>query len=242
MPQILGNEVKAGLKVTSTPESTVFLDGKEVGKTPYQDETLTGKSYDLRLQADNNSSWQGNVALNKGTVAIVNREIAQSAASSSGEILTLGQGKGIFITSTPASATVEIDGKNYGQTPILVKDIEPGEHNLIVSAPEYLKRSIRAYLPPNLVLNLDVDLAITELNLVTSVSIPTISSNQGTVKNTPTGFLRVRDKASINGKEVGRVNPGDKVTILEELTSWYKIKISGGIEGYVSSMYISKNP
>lgn len=242
MPQILGSESKAGLKITSTPESLVFLNGQEVGKTPYENESLTDKSYDLRLQAENKSSWQGSVKLNKGTIAVVNREIAQSAASSSGEILTLSEGKGVFVTSTPTTATVEIDGQQFGQTPILIKNVEPGEHNLIISAPGYLKRSTRAYLPPNLVLNLDVDLAISELNLGTSVSTPTISSDQAVVKKTPTGFLRVREKPSVNGKEVGRVSPGDKVTILEELTSWYKIRTNSGVEGYVSSIYINKTP
>ena len=60
------------------------------------------------------------------------------------------------------------------------------------------------------------------------------------VKNTPTGFLRVRDKPSLNGLEIGRVNPGEKLILLEELSGWVRIRMANEKEGYVSSAYISK--
>ena len=55
---------------------------------------------------------------------------------------------------------------------------------------------------------------------------------------TPTGWLRVRDSASLDGKEITRVNVGDTYTVLEEQTGWTKIKVSETVEGWVSSDYL----
>src|SRR5687767_11118603 len=106
----LGSQNKAGIKLTSIPEATVFINGAEVGKTPYQDETLTSGDYQVKLESDT-KTWQGTVKLNSGTISVVNRELAENSVNSSGETLVLSSGSGVVVTSSPTGAEVEVDGK-----------------------------------------------------------------------------------------------------------------------------------
>lgn len=236
---LLGYQVKAGLKVTSMPEATVFLNGKEVGNTPYQDENLQAGDYRVKLEVDK-SSWEGSVNLSQGTLSVVNRELAETTASSSGEVLTLNPGKGVVITSSPSEAQVEIDGKDYGKTPLAVSDLSSGEHTFLINHDSFLKRSIRASLPENMLLSIDVNLAISEVDLG-GITTPTVISPQKlVVKQTPTGFLRVRNKPSLNGEEVGKVSSGDNLLLLEELSGWDRVRLDNGTEGYISSSYVQK--
>lgn len=247
----IGFATKAGIKVTSMPEATVFLDGMEVGQTPYQNENLKVGEYRVEIKAGEkdgqshapNGAWQGIVKLNSGTLSVVNRELSPSVASSSGEILVLNKGRGVILTSNPAGASVEVDGKFYEKTPLTIADLENGEHTFLFSYQGYLKRSIRASLPTNLSLAIAVDLAISEADLGTVVSEPEAAKvSKVVVQQTPTGFLRVRDKPSLSGKEIDRLSPEDEVVLLEELQGWMRIRLKDSSEGYISSSYAQKIP
>lgn len=235
----IGYQAKAGLKITSTPEAAVLVNGEEVGKTPYEDSNLLVGEYLIKLTTDK-AVWQSKVRLTKGTVAVINRDMGESIASSSGEILSLDRGTGVFVTSTPEGAGVEIDGRQYGRTPVLAADLKPGEHTFLLSHDGYLKRSIKATLPEDLALNLDVSLAIAEMDLGSFTLPKEEAVTKLRVKQTPTGFLRVRDDPSTKGVEVGRASVGDNLTLIEELPGWYKVRMEDGTEGYVSAAYIQK--
>lgn len=236
---VLGIKPKSGISILSTPDSaTVFLDGKEVGKTPYENKDLEVKEVNVRLDKDG-IFWQGNVKLTAQTMTIVNRDLAKDPTSSSGEILSLERGRGITIVSNPADAQVEIDGQGLGKTPISI-NLSTGEHTIVLSHSNYLKRSIKASLPQDFNLIVSVDLSLSEADL-TAITAPVITQTpQVIVKQTPTGFLRVRDKPSLSGKEIARVNVGEKLILLEEQADWYKVKLEGGTEGFVSSAYVSR--
>ncbi|RJP47745.1 MAG: PEGA domain-containing protein [Armatimonadetes bacterium] len=239
LANLFGFQVKSGIKITSLPEAVVAINGDEVGRTPYQDENLQVGEYNVKLTADQ-SVWQGRVTLNKGTLSVVNRELAPTIASSSGEILTLYPGKGVVITSTPGEASVEVDGKFYGKTPLSITDLISGEHSFLISHDSYLKRSIRASLPENLSLHINVDLAVSEADF-TQITTPVVETlKEVTVKQTPVGYLNVRSKPSASGIKIGQVKPGDKLVLLEELSGWMKVRLPDAKEGYVSSQYVQK--
>lgn len=241
LSQLLGYQEKSGLKITSIPEATVYINGKEVGKTPYQDENLQVAEYNVELQTDQ-ASWQSKVDLTNGTMAVINRELALSAASSSGEILTLNSGRGVVITSTPSSSGVEIDGQPAGKTPLSVSSLSSGEHTFILSHDGFLKRSIRASIPEGMALNIAVDLAISELDLGTLPTPAVQTPVKLVIKQTSTGFLRLRDEPSTAGKELAELSSGETLTEEEELSGWVKVQTDKGVEGYVSSAYVSKLP
>jgi len=59
------------------------------------------------------------------------------------------------------------------------------------------------------------------------------------IKDTPTGFLRVRSDAATSSSELTRVKPGEKYSILDEKTDWFKIQVAS-ISGWISSQYAQK--
>jgi hypothetical protein len=80
----------------------------------------------------------------------------------------------------------------------------------------------------------------------TLTSAPTSSSSvkKVQIKETPTGFLRVRQDASTSSAEVGRVKPGEQYAVLDSKTAggvlWYKITYTETQDGWVSGEYAVK--
>lgn len=234
---LLNIKPKSGILVMSEPtDAKVFLNGLEVGKTPYENQSLEPKEYFIKVEKPG-MVWQGRVSLRGQTLTVVNRELSEDLAFGAGEILTLDKGKGLTVISNPSSAEVEVDGKSYGQTPISL-DVSKGEHTISLSHTNYLKRSLRAIVPSNFNLIVSVDLSLSEADLATISTPPIKTTPQLKVKDTPTGFLRVRDKPSLSSKEIARVNVGDILILLEELPSWIRVRLSDNTEGYVSSAYV----
>jgi len=60
------------------------------------------------------------------------------------------------------------------------------------------------------------------------------------IKDTPTGFLRVRMEPATSATEAGRVNPGERYSIVSSENGWYEIKYDGTNTGWVSGQYTQK--
>ncbi len=230
---------KTGIRISSTPDGAdVEINGKSVGKTRFENLYLKPGEVTVKLK-NKDMLWQKKIFLNDGTVTMVNRDLSVDPLSQAGEVLTLTKGSGVSLLSFPDGADVEINDKNMGKTPLLL-NLPEGEYTFLIKHSNYLNRNIKAVVPAGFRLVLDVDLAITETEL-TSIPVPvTTSTAKVVVKSTPTGFLRVRDKPSLLGKEVSQAKPGDELILLEELLGWDKVRLQSGSEGYISSSYVEK--
>jgi uncharacterized protein YgiM (DUF1202 family) len=62
-----------------------------------------------------------------------------------------------------------------------------------------------------------------------------------TIKETETGWLRVRESANGSSTEVAKVKPGEKYKMLAEVTDWYQIDLGNGKTGWVSAKYAEKS-
>lgn len=243
--QVLGAYSRAGLQIDSNIKTKVLINDQEMGETPFMNSEMKEGEVLVTLQPEevgtvSATPWKGYVKLNPGTLTVVNRNIESSAQASSGEVITLEKGKGVTVVSTPSEAEVTVDGIVMGRTPITLSDLTAGDHQFILNKENFIKRSIRAKLVDGYNLVLTVDLAIAEADLTKLPTVPISSTAQVVVKNTPTGFLRVRSTASSNGQEVGQVKPGDVLTMLEEIPGWYRVRLNDGKEGYISSAYAQK--
>lgn len=239
LQSFLGVKKVGGINVLSMPAgATVYLDEVEAGKTPYEDKNLSPKEYAVKIEKAG-LVWQGRVNLTAGTVTVLSRDLAKDFSSSAGETLALEKGSGVTVISNPDGASVEINGKTEGATPVSIK-LSSGDYLLTLSRPNYLNRSIRVNLPEGYKLVVFADMALSEADLTAVQTSPITQTPEVTVKDTPTGFLRVRDKPSLLGKEIAQVKPGDTLILLEELSGWYRVRLSDGAEGYVSSSYVEK--
>lgn len=72
----------------------------------------------------------------------------------------------------------------------------------------------------------------------------TDSSNQTSpkIKILPTGlgYLRIREQPTASSKEIGRAKEGQEYDVIEEKSSWYKIKFENDSVGWVSGSYAKK--
>ena len=62
------------------------------------------------------------------------------------------------------------------------------------------------------------------------------------IKDTPTDWLRVREKAEVSdsSKELTKVYPGEMYPLLDEEGGWYKIRFGEDEEGWISGKYAEK--
>ena len=230
---------KTGIRISSIPNGAdVEINDKNMGKTPFENLDLKPGEITVKLKYKD-IIWQKKIEMNDGTVTMINRDLSSDMLSSAGEVLSLNKGSGVSLLSFPDGADVEINDKNMGKTPLFL-DLPEGEYTFLIKHSNYLNRNIKAAIPAGFKLVLDVDLAITETDL-TNIPVPvTTQTAKVVVKSTPTGFLRVRDKPSLLGKEVSQVKPGDELILLEELSGWDRVRLISGGEGYISSSYVEK--
>lgn len=247
----------AGLKVTSLPTASIFIDSRNIGRTPFEDKLEPGE-YTLKLipegSAEKAVTWQGKIKLTTSLLTYINRELGSSDLTSAGEILTLekSQSRNIEITvlTTPAGATVKLDNVMQGTSPLTLKKVEPGDHTLEITAPGFIGRPLRIRTSSgyNLLANVQLALGREEAATPSGEVAPTRAPGAtGTpektsiiILETPTGFLRVRERPSTGAKEIGRAKPEQTFPLVEEQGGWYKIQFTSNQQGWVSSNYAKK--
>lgn len=60
------------------------------------------------------------------------------------------------------------------------------------------------------------------------------------IKDTPTGWLNVRDGPGLSYAQVKRINPGEIYELLDEKFGWYQIQLDEKTTGWITSVYASK--
>ena len=251
---------KGALQVTSSIKAQVILDNKVLGATPLckceQNETLLQGVYELKIIPEDKSvqPFMARVRINSGVLTAVERTFLPGSYASS-YILTLEKTNSsdpeIFIASIPDGALISFDGKEEGITPLSLRSISASEHELEIQKQGFSKKTVRVRAVPSYKLVLNVILGTQGADetvesqpeagppLAETPTPTKINQALVTIKNTPVGFLRVRESPSTAAKEIGRVNPGETFELIEENASWFKIKLEDG-EGWVSKIYSEK--
>jgi len=250
------------LKVNSSPSASVFIDNVAIGKTPFEDKYKIGE-YLLKLipegTATETASWQGKVKVFKNTLTVVDLELGSSDVTSAGEVLTATKmtkapknsnyGE-ILVETEPQGALVYLDNDEKGVASAILSDVMKGDHELSVFMPGFFRRTQKINVNAGYQLIAKFKLAIdpSQMPKITQMaeekkateSATAASENSIVIKDTPTGWLRVREEPSIDASESARVNPGDKFDVIDEKDGWYKIKYDGKNEGWVSGEYVEK--
>lgn len=249
---VIGTNKPAALQVTAKPEAAVFLDGKHIGKTPFFSDQLKAGEHTLKITVSE-ASYVDKISLTRGTLTVINREFAPNFLAQAGESLSLVPGKkGLFITSMPGEANVSVDGRLVGKTPVLALDLAEGDHKVHVSKDGFASREFTIKTTPKFQLLAQVTLASEIAKNPDSVAqtTPLPQTSKIEVAQTPQGFLRVRQDATVDSPEIGRVKTGDQLEVIQEADDWVKVLFEdppsrageAGKQGWISSQYTKKLP
>lgn len=249
---------KAGIYVDSEPKATVYINGLEVGKTPFETDREPGEILvQIKPEVDQGSiydDYETKVDLTPGVKTIIKRSFNESEDKSSGAIVSFEHAGAteslVTVVSIPDNSQVTVDDRVYGYTPIRIS-LSAGDHKLVVSSKGYLDKQLpikvyRGYkLTASVKLGLDQE-SQTETPKKEDLSIkPRVK-----IKKSDTGFVRVRSGAGTGFPEISQVKPDEVYELLEtgERGKWYKIQIvrttnSGAtdvLEGWVSADFAVK--
>lgn len=249
---------KGALQVTSIPASNVYMDGKFIGKTPLckcegKDMFATGE-HTIRLLPLQGTSdqlpFQQKITINKSVLTVVDRTFG-NVATSHGSIVSLSpltdkNKAALSLFSFPQKVAVSLDNTLVGKTPLLLTTTE-SDHMLTLSKEGYKTKTLPVHAVKGYALTATIFLGIDEAYISSQASAVTPSAtpasvlvSQVTILNTPTGFLRVREDASVDSSEIARVNPGETFTLVSEQEGWFQIKLTNGKNGWISSSYAQK--
>lgn len=141
----------AGLEITTTPKSTVFINGENQGETPYSDKDIKAGEYTIKLiptsTEGNFQTWEARITLDPQATTIINRTFARNETESSSYTLQLKPETDkstayISAISDPDTANISIDGIAQGFTPLTKIPVEPVNHTVEVASPGFKLISI----------------------------------------------------------------------------------------------------
>lgn len=251
------------LKVQSNPTVSVFLDNKHIGRSPLEEKADSGE-FTIKLVPESTvtqiASWQGNVRISPNLLTYTNADLGESDFTSAVDILWLekisSKDSELSVTTNPDGATVSLDGETKGISPLSLSSVSVGDHTVSVTSPGFVTRQLKIKTTSGYKVVAIVKLALsgegavptpqaTPTATLTPKTTPTQSQTEPkkpyiVIKDTPTGFLRVRMEPGTSATEAARVNPGEKYTILDTQSGWYKISYDGTNSGWVSGQYATK--
>lgn len=243
------------IRIESNPASTVYINGEQVGRTPYEQDSKNSEIV-IKLIPDSTNQplapYETKVVLTSGVKTIVRRNFGETAEDSSGEVISFEKSSEkepiVSVISTPDGAQVQLDGQIKGVTPIKLSSVLTGSHELSVSASGYAERKFSIQTVNGYRLTAVVQLAYTGEKLPSLTKATPepaqeekkeATPSEVEILNTPVGFLRVRSEPSVTGSEVGRATPGKKYKYIskDDKSGWFKIELEAGKEGWVSNEY-----
>lgn len=253
------------LRIISSPAATVFINNVAIGKVPFEDKYKAGE-YLLKLIPEENAtqtaSWQRKITVRKKSLTTVSVELGSNDITTAGDVFDIaktdtsfGSDKGeVSVETEPTGAIVYLDNDEKGVAPAILSNISKGDHELSVLMPGFFRRTKKIVVIPGYRVNAYMKLSVDPVQSPTfkivdtikdatpSSSITPTSSGGQTiiVKGTPEGTLNVREDATVTASKSATVNEGDKFTVIEEKSGWYKIEYISGKQGWVSGEYTRK--
>ena len=250
---------KGALQVTSAPASKVYLNNEYVGHTPLskteRQDMLAAGNYSLRLVPDDKSLSEYNekITITVGVLTVVSRKFGKDGQSE-GSIISLSprprkEQIEIEVISFPSGSKIALDSNSIGNTPLLYKNPTESDHILALSKNGYKAQTIRVHTPKGYRLSIVVYLSVGDSDQQKPGISPSPSPTQPTptaaqtkiiILDTPTGFLRVRADSSLTASQTATVKPGETYPFISEVSGWFKIKLTDGKTGWISSDYSKK--
>jgi hypothetical protein len=248
------------LRVVSDPDqASVYIDGTEVGKTPFSSTNLTAGDYDIQVEKPGYRPASQRIRTFEG--ATLNLAFTLFPVPVPSKVSLVKDSQTIYdlsienslITTDPAQWAkavvywntlegVNLSGVGVNKEPIFdyFVDYKGGLYDntgssITVENAKNLKNLKKGgylgRLSDTPGLTPEAQDVLKQLNVS--------AEKTAKVLETGTGWLRVRDQPNVSGAELAKVNQGESFPVLEESNGWVKIKVSEKIpEGWVSGTYV----
>ncbi len=223
---------KSSLQITSDPQAKIIINGTDFGQTPFfSDQLDSNQTYQIKIQS-NSGAYSEEIRLLPNTLTVINRQLSSIEQKTQGETVSLISGKnGLKVITLPSGAHVFVDGDFKGNSPLNVDNLSLGDHRISVKKDGFIERSVRVHVQQNYTVVANFQLSV--VDDVKKVELPKII-----IKDSPTGFLRVRLNPDINSPEISQVSPGQQFEVLDLNNNFVQIKIDELTTGWVSSEYV----
>ena len=121
------------ITVRTTPAGArVTIDGRDVGKAPLTIPNLTRGTHTVRIMRDGYTTVERRVEISAGqpssTITLNLARTAAPATRPAVEEPAARQTASILVESRPSGATVFMDGKRIGTTPMAIPSVSVGSH------------------------------------------------------------------------------------------------------------------
>lgn len=258
------------LKILSSPTAGVFIDSAAKGNTPLEIRLDPGE-YLIKLIPEGESkgsvTWEGKAKVYEdGALTYITRDLGTSELTSAGQILTSvkmkespsGKAGQVTIETDPPGAIVFLDNDEKGVAPLTLEEVPMGSHEMAVFLPGFFRQSQKINVDQGYNVQAKIKLSLDKTHKTLEQELEdkrneatkeaevqntasSTSKKSLIIKDTPTGFLNVRDEPSVSGKKIAEVVPKEKYDYKDEKNGWYLITVKGGDEGWISGDYVEVN-
>jgi hypothetical protein len=248
--------------VVSEPGSaSVYIDGSEVGKTPYSSTVLSEGDYDLRVDLPGYESQTARINIKKGyklnvsmkmfplpvltkveqfegsvglyNVALDNTTIASNPGDWVLAMLYWNQTRGINLVGLGISKEAVFDYFLDYKGNLYAKD------GHLIREQEGLLALEGAAKGAYLGRVSDGEGLTTEAKESYEILTGSVlGAKMAQIEPTGLGWLRVRSEPGLDSDELGKATVGESYKVVEEGTGWVKIQLSDEVVGWVSSDHV----
>lgn len=220
---------KAGVQITSNPQSIVTINSESHGQTPVYQENLKAGSYAVKISPLDTTlqSWEGKITLTSGTLTVVERQLAVTPDQAHGHTLYFEKidpkdSLEVNITSLPNTVSVLIDGNPAGFTPFSNNSITAGGHTFTFTAPGFQDKVVKASMEPGFRLNINVQLATQK---IADIPTPTPTPEEATPSATPTKGTSTIDITPLPKQSTSSAVPNKPYVEIESAAlGWLRVR------------------
>ena len=218
---LIAQSTTGSINIKSTPAgATILLDGVNKGTTPAILSGISTGSHTVVLKKSGYSDYSTSVTVAAGQTASVSATLNVQSTTGS-----------INIKSTPAGATILLDGMNKGTSPVTLSGISTGSHTVILKKSGYSDSSTSVTIADGQTASVSVTLNIQSttgsINIISTPAGATIlldGMNKGTTPATLTGISPGSHTAVL--KKNGYTDSSNSVTVSSGQTASLSVTLN----------------
>lgn len=142
---LLTPKQKAGLQVvTDSQRASLFLNEQYLDKTPFISKTIQPGTYTLKIEPDDKTlaPLETTITLTQGTLTVMTWNPGKTPETSGGVTYELQPHTAkdtaeIEFHTVPDTALIKFDNREQTFSPLIIADVEPGNHEFEVKLPSY---------------------------------------------------------------------------------------------------------